>query len=57
MRAILAGALFGVLLLFFPSLVALAAAVALAALVKAFPAALVLALVVRTVPRIRRWAR
>ncbi|WP_217553100.1 hypothetical protein [Streptomyces sp. GbtcB6] len=58
MRALLAGALFGVLLLFFPSVLALAGAVLVAAAVKAVPPALVVALLVRAVlPRIRRWAR
>lgn len=58
MRALLTGALFGVLLLFFPSVLALAGAVLVAAAVKAVPPALVLVVLARTVlPRVRRWAR
>ncbi|MGW4876566.1 hypothetical protein ACWEPI_08420 [Streptomyces sp. NPDC004262] len=57
MRALILGVLAGLLWVLAPSLVSLAAAVALAALAKALPAALVLALAARTVPRIRRWAR
>jgi hypothetical protein len=58
MRALLAGALLGLLWISAPAVVAYIAAVALAALVKALPAALVLAVLVRAVPsRIRRWAR
>ncbi|RPE44142.1 hypothetical protein EDD90_7372 [Streptomyces sp. Ag109_O5-1] len=58
MRALLAGALLGLLLLFFPSVVTLIGAVLVAAAVKAVPHALLLALLARTVaPRMRRWAR
>ncbi|MEV7387591.1 hypothetical protein [Streptomyces sp. NPDC091215] len=57
MKALLVGAALGLLWCLLPSLVALTAAVAVAALVKAVPPALLLALAVRTAPRIRRWAR
>ncbi|MEU9405054.1 hypothetical protein AB0E08_05000 [Streptomyces sp. NPDC048281] len=58
MKALFLGAVLGLLWLLLPSLVALAAAVFLAALVKAVPPALLLALLARTVlPRMRRWAR
>ncbi|MEV7394926.1 hypothetical protein [Streptomyces sp. NPDC091215] len=58
MRALLAGALLGVLFLFFPSVLTVAGAVLLAAAVKAVPPALVLALLARTLrPRLRRSAR
>ncbi|MFK0154642.1 hypothetical protein ACIQVK_21525 [Streptomyces sp. NPDC090493] len=57
MKALLLGAVLGLLWILFPSLVALAAAAFVAAAVKAVPPALVLALVVRTVPRIGRWSR
>jgi NhaP-type Na+/H+ or K+/H+ antiporter len=57
-KALAYGALLGLLWILFPSAVTLAAAVALAALVKAIPPALLLALLARTVPsQIRRWAR
>lgn len=57
MKPLLLGALAGLLWVLFPSVLAFAATVALAALVKALPTALVLALAARTVPRIRGWAR
>ncbi|MEU9406216.1 hypothetical protein AB0E08_10985 [Streptomyces sp. NPDC048281] len=58
MKALLLGAVLGLLWLLLPSLVAFAAAVFLAALVKAVPPALVVALLARTVlPRVRRWTR
>ncbi|MEU8717498.1 hypothetical protein [Streptomyces sp. NPDC048663] len=57
MRAFILGALAGLLWVLAPGLVSLAAAVALTALAKAAPAALVLAAAARALPRIRRWAR
>jgi carbon starvation protein CstA len=58
MRALLWGALVGLLWVLFPTVLAAAVAVALAVLVKAAPAALLLAVLARTVPaRVRRWAR
>ncbi|WP_234539415.1 hypothetical protein [Streptomyces shenzhenensis] len=58
MRALLWGALLGLLWVLFPSLVTLAAAVLLAAAVKAVPPALGVALLPRALlPRVRRWTR
>lgn len=58
MKPLIYGALAGLLYALFPSVLALAATVLVAAAVKAVPPALLLALLTRTVlPRIRRWAR
>ncbi|MEU0965660.1 hypothetical protein ABZ357_09620 [Streptomyces sp. NPDC005917] len=58
MKALILGALFGLLLVFFPSVVAAATAVLVAAAVKAVPAAVIFALLARSVlPRVRRWTR
>ncbi|MEW2300255.1 hypothetical protein AB0958_09770 [Streptomyces sp. NPDC006655] len=58
MRALLFGALLGVLLLAFPSVITLAAAVLAAAAAKAAPPVLAATVAVRTLlPRVRRWAR
>ncbi|MEU9245705.1 hypothetical protein [Streptomyces sp. NPDC048385] len=58
MKALALGAVLGLLWVLFPSVLALAAALLAAAVVKAVPPALLLALVARTVvPRVRRWAR
>ncbi|MET9083728.1 hypothetical protein ABZX77_17845 [Streptomyces sp. NPDC004237] len=58
MKALLLGAVLGLLWLLFPSLLAVVGAVLLAAAVKALPPTLVLVLAARTVlPRVRRWAR
>lgn len=55
MKPLLLGVLVGLLWILAPSLIALAATVALTVLAKAAPAALLLALAARTVPGIRRW--
>lgn len=58
MKALAYGALAGLLWILFPSVVTLAVAVTLAALLKAAPSALLLAVLVRAIPpRLRRWAR
>ncbi|MEV7976224.1 hypothetical protein [Streptomyces sp. NPDC086519] len=58
MKALLWGALLGVLWVLFPSVVAVAAAVVMASVLKAMPSALLLAVLARTVvPRVRRWVR
>ncbi|MER7838461.1 hypothetical protein ABTY98_21865 [Streptomyces sp. NPDC096040] len=58
MKPLLFGAVLALLWVLFPSVVTLAAAVVLAAAVKAVPAAVVLALLARTLlPRLWRWAR
>ncbi|MFJ9376807.1 hypothetical protein [Streptomyces sp. NPDC101455] len=57
MKALVYGALLGLLWVLFPGVLALAAAVFVAALVKAVPPALLLVLLARTVLPRRRWAR
>ncbi|MEU2339937.1 hypothetical protein ABZ608_41500 [Streptomyces sp. NPDC013172] len=58
MRALLAGALLGLLIALFPSVLTLAATVAFAAAVKALPPALFLGLAARLVlAPVRRWSR
>ena len=57
MKPLLFGAVLALLWILCPAVLTLAAAVFLAATVKALPAAVVLALVARTVPGIRRWGR
>ncbi|MFJ9628073.1 hypothetical protein ACIRU8_10315 [Streptomyces sp. NPDC101175] len=58
MKPLAYGALAGLLWILFPSVVTLAAAVTLAALVKVAPSALLLVVLVRAIPsRTRRWAQ
>lgn len=58
MRALLAGALLGALVLFFPSVLIVAGTVALAVLAKPVAVAFAVGVLARPfLPRLRRWAR